>query len=240
MTQTPTPGVLRGIATALPIMMGYFPVAFSFGVGATKIGMTVTEATAFSLIVFAGAAQFMALALISSGTPVLIAAFTLVAMNIRHVIYGPTLMRAAGPEAATRSAWAWTFALTDEVFGAALGLFARGDARFSERFMFGLGFASYAAWVGGTLAGAWAGGGALESYPAVDAALGFMLPALFLALLMSILSRQQVPVIVVAGLVTGVATLAASSTAGILAGMVAGAVAGTLGLGARKGGGDEG
>ena len=52
--------------------------------------------------------------------------------------------------------------------------------------------------------------------------------ALFLALLLSILSRAQLPVIVVAGLVTIAATLAVSATSGILLGMLAGAVTGLV------------
>jgi predicted branched-subunit amino acid permease len=62
----------------------------------------------------------------------------------------------------------------------------------------------------------------------VEAGLGFMLTALFLALLLSILTLRQVPVIVVAAVATVVGTLAVSSTAGILGGMVAGAMAGVL------------
>jgi predicted branched-subunit amino acid permease len=94
--------------------------------------------------------------------------------------------------------------------------------------MFGLGLASYASWVLGTLVGALAGGGALAGYPAVEAGLGFMLPALFLALLLSILSRAQLPVIAVAALVTVAVALMASATSAILAGMLAGALAGAV------------
>ncbi len=65
--------------------MGYFPIAFSFGVAATQGGFTGLEAFALSLIIYAGASQFLALALLSSGAPVLVAAFTLIAMNLRHV-----------------------------------------------------------------------------------------------------------------------------------------------------------
>ncbi len=147
----------------------------------------------------------------------LVAAFTLIAMNLRHVLYGPALMREAGEGATRRHAWAWAWGLTDEVFGQALGALARGQ-RFSEPYMFGLGLGAYASWVSGTVVGAYAGGGALEGWPAVNAGLGFMLPALFLALL----------VIMVAGAVTVVATLAISATSGILLGMLAGAVAGVL------------
>jgi 4-azaleucine resistance transporter AzlC len=224
MTQTP-PSFRTGLVAGLPIVMGYLPIAFSFGVAATRSGFTVTEAVALSLIIYAGASQFLALALLSSGAPVLVAAFTLIAMNLRHLLYGPSLMREAGEGASRRHAWAWAWGLTDEVFGQALGALARGQ-RFSEPYMFGLGISAYAAWVLGTLAGAYAGGGALEGWPALNAGLGFMLPALFLALLLSILGRRQVPVVAVAGAVTVIGTLAISATSGILLGMLAGAVTG--------------
>lgn len=149
-------------------------------------------------------------------------------MNLRHVLYGPALLKRAGPAAARQHSWAWAFGLTDEVFGAALGQMARGR-RFSEPLMFGLGLGSYGAWVSGTALGAWAGGGALKDWPAVEAGLGFMLPALFLALLLSILSRAQWPAIVVAAAATVGVTLAWSGTAGILAGMIAGALTGLAG-----------
>jgi len=226
MTRT-APTFLAGLGASLPIVMGYVPIAFSFGVAASRAGFSTLEAFALSLIIYAGASQFLALALLASGAPVLVSAFTLIAMNLRHVLYGPALLREAGPEAATRHAWAWAFGLTDEVFGQALGALARGQ-RFSEPYMFGLGLGAYAAWVGGTVAGAVAGGSALEGWPALSAGLGFMLPALFLALLLSILSRRQVPVVTVAGGVTVVATLTLGATSGILLGMLAGALTGLL------------
>lgn len=221
------PSFLSGLSASLPIIMGYFPIAFSFGVAATRAGFTPLEAFALSLIIYAGASQFLALALLSSGAPVLVSAFTLIAMNLRHVLYGPALMRAAGREAGARHAWAWAWGLTDEVFGQALGALARGQ-RFSEPYMFGLGLGAYAAWVSGTVAGAFAGGGALDQWPALSAGLGFMLPALFLALLLSILNRRQLPVIAVAAVATVAGTMAISATSGILLGMLAGALAGLV------------
>ncbi|MCU0827935.1 MAG: AzlC family ABC transporter permease [Tabrizicola sp.] len=216
-----------GLTASLPIALGYGPIAFSFGVAATRAGLSAYEAVLVSLVIYAGASQFLALALFASGAPVLVSAFTLIAMNLRHVLYGPALMKAAGKEASSRQAWLWAWGLTDEVFGQALGALARGQ-RFSEAYMFGLGGMAYAAWVAGTAIGALAGGGALEAWPAASAALGFMLPALFLALLLSVLTRRQLPVLAVAGLVTVTGTFAISATSGILLGMLAGAVTGLV------------
>jgi 4-azaleucine resistance transporter AzlC len=229
MTASAAPRVpfVAGLAASIPIALGYFPIAFSFGVAATRAGFTAIEAFALSLIIYAGASQFLALALLSSGAPVLVSAFTLVAMNLRHLLYGPALMKAAGRDARTRHAWIWAFGLTDEVFGQALGSLARGQ-RFSEGYMFGIGLGAYASWLSGTAVGALAGGGALDRWPAVGAGLGFMLPALFLALLLSIMSRRQLPVILVAALATVAGTHALGATGGILLGMFAGALAGLV------------
>ena len=219
--------VVAGLQAAVPLVLGYFPIAFSFGVAATRNGLSGVEAFALSVIVFAGSAQFLAIPLIAGGAPVVVAGLTLAAMNLRHAIYGPTLLQKAGAAGARRHGWIWAFTLTDEVFAAALGALSKGQ-RFSEGFMLVLGACAYVSWLAGTAAGAWAGGGALEGWPGLSAGLDFMLPALFLALLMSILSGAQVPVVALAGAATLAGTWWLSGTAGVLSGMIAGAVAGVL------------
>lgn len=220
-------GFAAGLLASVPVALGYFPIAFSFGVAATRAGLTEVEAIMLSVVIYAGAAQFLALALVTGGAPVLVAAFALVAMNLRHLMYGPALLERAGKEARRRWSWIWAWGLTDEVFGAAIGAMARGQ-RFNERFIFALGLAAYAAWIGGTAAGAAAGGGALEDWPAIEAGLGFMLTALFLALLLSILSGRQIPVVIGAALATVAVSLMIGPTAGVLAGMLAGAAVGVM------------
>lgn len=211
----------------LPIVLGYFPIAFSFGVGATKAGLNPYEAVAASALMFSGAAQFMAIALIAAGAGFWVMLATLVGISLRHLLYGPALLRAANLSAPPRGALVWGFGLTDEVFGAALGAMARGQT-FSAGFIWGLASLSYAAWVGGTAAGAFSGAAALAQYPALEAGLGFMLTALFLALLLSLMQRAQLPSIAVALGATLVASWAISSTAGILAGMILGALVGAF------------
>ena len=226
MTAT-APRFRDGLLAALPLILGYVPIAFSFGVAAVRAGLSPAEAVMFSVVIFAGAAQFLALALVGSGAPVLVSVATLAAMNLRHVIYGPALLERAGAAARTRFSWAWGWCLTDEVFAASLGALARGQG-FSERFVGGLGLGAYLSWIAGTALGAMLGGEALADWPALDAALGFMLPALFLALLLSILERRQLPTVAVAIGAAAAVSLAFSPTLGILAGIAAGAATGTL------------
>ena len=63
----------QGVVAGLPVVLGYFPIAVSFGVAASRAGFSAAEATAFSLIVYSGAAQFLAVALVAAGTPLLVA-----------------------------------------------------------------------------------------------------------------------------------------------------------------------
>ena len=58
-------GFAAGLLAALPIALGYLPIAFAFGVSATGQGLSALEAFGLSLIIYAGAAQFLALALIT-------------------------------------------------------------------------------------------------------------------------------------------------------------------------------
>ncbi|MFQ3348523.1 MAG: 4-azaleucine resistance transporter AzlC, partial [Paracoccaceae bacterium] len=207
----------------LPIAAGYIPIAFSFGVAASKLGLSGTEIFMVSLIIYAGAAQFLMLALLASGASLPLSAIMLVALNLRHVLYGPALLRQANFTSRLRWAWAWAFGLTDEVFAASTAEIAKGKMLFAESYMFGIGIAAYSAWLSGTVAGALAGAEALQFSPMLDAALGFMLPALFLALLLSILGRAQMPVIALSVLMAVLGTLIGSPTVGLLLGMFSGA-----------------
>ncbi|HLV12035.1 MAG TPA: AzlC family ABC transporter permease [Trueperaceae bacterium] len=71
--------------------LGYFPVAVSFGVVAARAGLSLLEAALLSLVVFAGASQFVAVALVAGGAGPLVTFLSLLAMNVRHVFYGPSL-----------------------------------------------------------------------------------------------------------------------------------------------------
>lgn len=69
-----------GAKDALPIVLGYLPVGMAFGVLARKAGLTPFEAGLMSLLVYAGASQFIAIEMISKGIPcfpIVIATFLL-------------------------------------------------------------------------------------------------------------------------------------------------------------------
>lgn len=223
--QLPLSSWREGVIDSLPIIIGYLPVAFAFGLNATKLGFTPVEAVFFSCIIYAGASQFVITALLSAGASLWVAALTVMAMDVRHVLYGPSLRQRIKQTLTPRKTPIWAFGLTDEVFAAATAKLYRSGRGWSENWMIGIAISSWLSWVAGTVAGAASGNGLLEDYPAVEAALSFMLPALFLSFLLSAFQRRQSPTVAaaLAGAMLGLTLY--SIPVAILAGIAAGCLA---------------
>lgn len=82
----------RGLATGLPIMLGYLPIAITYGVLAKQAGMSLSELTLMSVMVFAGASQLMGANMIAVGAgaiEIIIATFVL---NFRHFVMSLSFM----------------------------------------------------------------------------------------------------------------------------------------------------
>lgn len=75
--------------SALPILLGYFPIAVTFGLLGHQQGLSFIAVTAFSLLVYAGSAQFIGLTFLSGAStfsyPHLFIAVWLI--NLRHFIF---------------------------------------------------------------------------------------------------------------------------------------------------------
>lgn len=120
--------------------------------------------------------------------------------------------------------------LTDEVFATSVSKLDSQPAQEREHWYAGLQLGAYLAWVGGTTLGAFFGHDWVRDSPLLSQTLGFVLPALFFALLLEI--RHIVPkyVLVGAGLATLFGSLVLPTYGAIIAGMLAGAL-----LSARRG-----
>lgn len=151
------------VISSLPIVIGYLPVAFAFGLNTVKLGYSPLEAVFMSCVIYAGASQFV----ISAGMSIWVAAFTAMAMDVRHVLYGPALRHRILQRLPTRKTPLWAFGLTDEVFAAATARLAQNNRRWSENWMLGVAAASWISWACGTVIGALFGNGPLKAYPVV-------------------------------------------------------------------------
>jgi branched chain amino acid efflux pump len=184
---------LDGVRAALPIMLGYVPVGIAYGVLARQAGLSPAEAIAMSLLVFAGASQFIAVGMLAAGAGVLSIVVTTLVVNLRHVLMSSTVARYIKPKSMPLAVLL-SFELTDESF--ALSMSDPSRVQGKPAFMIGLQSASQAAWVAGSAIGAFFG-------MLVDSSsfgIPFALPALFICLLvLQLKSGQHVTVMLVAG-----------------------------------------
>lgn len=213
-----------GVVASLPIALGYLPVALAFGAAARAAGLDSGDAALISATVFAGASQFALVGLLGAGGPPAVAVLAALALNVRHVLYGPVLAPwLRGCSRAWRALLA--FGLTDEVFAAAAARLPQVPEADRPRWTLGLVTGAYASWVGGTWLGAAGGSLLLASLPGVGEALAFALPVLFLVLLLPMLTE---PPAAVAAAASALVALAAHRSGPAGLGLAAGAALGVL------------
>ncbi|MBW6465258.1 MAG: AzlC family ABC transporter permease [Brevefilum sp.] len=185
---------LRGVIAALPIMLGYLPVGFAYGVLAQKAGLSTLNTMLMSMIVFAGSAQLIAVGLVANGIGPLTIILTAFVVNLRHLLFSaaifPHLTHWRKRELAV-----FASELTDETFALHSTRFEREQVEKSEAFAINI--VSHITWVLGGWLGVVAGQLVVEIEPL---ALDYVLPAMFIGLLvMQIKSRTQVWVALLAG-----------------------------------------
>lgn len=182
------------IALVLPIVLGYVPIGFSFGVLAQKAGLSIFNTLLMSVLVYAGSAQFIAVGLLTAGVSAASIITTTFVVNLRHCLMSvalfPYLRRWPKPELA-----AFAYQLTDETFALHAARFPGAPVHKEEAFSVNM--AAQAAWVLGTAAGVLIG----QRVPDVNAlGLDYALPAMFVALLvLQINSRTRAGVALLAG-----------------------------------------
>lgn len=188
---------IQKIAPALPVVMGYLPIGFAYGVLAINSGLRPLEAIAMSVFVYAGSAQLMAVSLFSQGVnPFSIIATTFI-INLRHLLMSASLSGYMDQWKKGQVA-TFCFELTDESFGVHSLRFERGENAPAGSILINL--TCQAAWIAGTVAGVLAGGLITDVKPL---ALDYALPAMFIALLvLQLKNNLHLGVAVVSGLLS--------------------------------------
>lgn len=235
-TRASRAAALRAGATAVaPIVVGIVPFGLIAGVAAVERGLTLPDAMALSLGIFAGASQLAAIEVLGGGGSVVVAVITVLVINLRMVMYSASLAPWLAHEPARRR-WLVAYLLTDQAYALSLVRYTDPDAEelpAADRVWFSLGVALtlWLTWQLCTVAGALLGGGIPDAVP-----LGFAVPLVFLALLPPAVTDR--PTVVAAIVGATVATVGATWPAnlGMLAGALLGIAAGTaVALGAPRG-----
>ena len=138
-------GILLGAAVSL--------FAISFGVLATASGLSVPKTCAMSLLIFTGASQFAAVAVIDAGGSTGAAIGSALLLAARNIAYGLALAPILRGSRARRAVLAQV--IVDESTGMATAQAEREDA---ERAFHATGISLFVFWNIGTLLGAVVGG----------------------------------------------------------------------------------
>ena len=166
--------IIKAIWTCMPIAVGVVPLGLAFGVLMVQTGFDWWWTPIFSIVIYAGSMEFLAISMVTGGVTPAVAAVTGFMVNFRHIFYGLTFPR---DEIRNRFGRAYsTYALTDESY-AVLSAFPRGS-RPSGAFVFTVQLFCQVLWVGSGIIGAVAG----QAIPPSVKGLDFALVALFIVL----------------------------------------------------------
>ena len=118
--------ILRhGAAAAWPICLGYFPIGLALGVLAQQAGLPWWAVAMMSILVFAGSAQFICVAMLAAGASAPAIILTTFVVNLRHVLMSSAL--AVYLQGVSRSFLAlYSYGITDESFAVNLTRFREG------------------------------------------------------------------------------------------------------------------
>jgi 4-azaleucine resistance transporter AzlC len=179
---------------SVPVLLGYTAIGIAFGLLLVEAGYPWWLAPVMSVVMYAGAGQYIAVGLFAAGTTLWEAALVQLVVNARHMAYGLSLLKRFKNTGPYR--YYLIYALSDETFALLSSLPEDGkDKKFSAgadgrgggqaRFMFYVALLDQFYWVAGSVIGAAAG----SLMPFNFEGIGFALTALFVVLMIEQIFR---------------------------------------------------
>jgi 4-azaleucine resistance transporter AzlC len=214
------------IAEGWPVMGTTIVVGTTFGVVARQAGLEPIEIAAMSLLVFAGAAEFVMVRLFAEGAAAPLVIATVLFLNLRHLLMA-TSLRQHFMRLTLTQRLAAAFFLTDESFAMTTSHFRRGGRTLTYYVTFAV--ALFILWNLATLAGIALGNTIGEPR---RFGIDFAITATFIGIVVLAVRRPaDVAVAVVAAAIAGALALAGASTIAVI---TAGALAPAIAVFARK------
>lgn len=175
----------NGFREGIPIGLGYLSVSFGFGISTVGQGLRAAEAVLISMTNLTSAGQVAGVAVIAAGGTVIEMILTQLVINLRYALMGISMTQRLDARAKPwRMRMLLCWALTDEIYAAAV---TKPDV-IGPSYLWGLMTAPYIGWTTGTLLGA-AVGSVLP--PRLESALGIMIYAMFLAIIVPPMRRER-------------------------------------------------
>lgn len=176
----------QGIKEALPIVLGYLPLGFAFGVLAVEVGMSAFQATMMSVLCFTGAGQYIAIGVMQAGGAVFTIIMANVLVNLRYLLFATSTVPYLKDRVRPLVASLLSYGLTDETYAVAMNHYQEHPP--TSSYIAGLNLTSHLGWIGSTLLGALLGGFITNTE---RLGLGFALPAMYTCLLVFMIKRKS-------------------------------------------------
>lgn len=138
----------RGVHAGLPIGLGYFSVAVSFGILAVSYGLTWWQAVLISMTTVTSAGQFAGITTMYQPGQYFAMLVSQLTINVRYCMMSVSLSQKVDKTFGRAARWLLGFFITDEIFAV-----ASAQEELSKPFMAGLAVLPYAGWTLGTLVG---------------------------------------------------------------------------------------
>ncbi len=174
----------KGLKDGLPICIGYFSVAFAFGIFAIENGLTVFQAVIISLLNMTSAGQLAAVPIIAGGGTIFELALSQLVINSRYSLMSVSLSQKFSSKVKLPQKLLIAYANTDEIF--AVSVSNKGEL--GTKYMLGIMLLPIIGWTSGTLVGGVAG----NVLPAmVTAALGVAIYGMFTAIIVPVAKKEK-------------------------------------------------
>lgn len=190
----------RGLNDAFPIMIGFIPIAMAFGILAKSNNFSIYETMGFSIFVYAGASQFVAINLILMKVGFCEIILTTFLLNFRHLLMSASLSRKISVQSNLKK-FLYSFFITDEVFLTAS--LKKNDI--NDLYLFTLEILTYLTWIIFTFVGFYVG--CLFS-ELLKSSINISLYAMFIALLVPSLKENKMNFIyvIISGIINVILT----------------------------------
>ncbi len=173
----------KGLRDGTAICIGYFPVAFAFGIFAIENGLTVFQAVIISLTNLTSAGQLAGVPIMANGSLIELAVSQLV-INSRYALMSVSLSQKFSKSVKLKDKFLIAYGNTDEIFAVAVSQ----RAELGKKYMWGLILLPVIGWTSGTLFGAIAG----NILPAIiTAALGLAIYGMFTAIVVPVAKKEK-------------------------------------------------
>lgn len=180
----------KGLKDGLPICIGYFSVAFAFGIFAIENDLTVFQAVIISLLNLTSAGQLAAVPIIAGGGTFLELALSQLVINSRYSLMSVSLSQKLSQKVKLPQKLLIAYGNTDEIF--AVSVSNKGEL--GTKYMLGIMLLPIIGWTSGTFFGGFVGN---ILPPMITAALGVAIYGMFVAIVVPVAKKEKMTAICV-------------------------------------------